>query len=59
MHGERGECVAKGGMHGRGSAWGVCMAGGCMCGGGVHGMGCVAGGHVWQEGHVWHERWPL
>ena len=33
--------------------WGACMVGG-MCGRVMHGRGaCMAGVHVWQEGHVW------
>ena len=61
-----GRGVHGGGMHSGGHAWqGACVAG-RMCGrGGMHGRGmhgrgaCVAGGHVWQLGHAWQERWPL
>ena len=67
MCGERGACMAKGGMHGGGHACqGVCVVrehawqggmygrGVCMAGGACGRGVCVAEGFVWQREHAWH-----
>ena len=52
--------VCQGGMHGRGMAGGMCMAGEACIARGMHSRWvCMAGRGVYGRGHVWQERRPL